>query len=168
MLLIEVFHHNSWATLKLLEFCRDLDPSLLDASAPGTYGPINETLAHLVGTEEILAGMVEGTAPGGQPPRYTSLDDLQERSRCLAERWTRLLEQEPHPERVVERDRHERRLVRVGTILAQVLYHAPHHRAQVCTVLRTVKIVPPALDAWTYGTWVVERTERLRRRSDPV
>lgn len=168
MLLIELFGHNSWATLRLLDFCRELDPSLLDATVPGTHGPINDILAHIVGTEEVLASMLEGTPPSGVQPRFTSLDDLQERSRWLAERWSRLLELDPHPERVVERDRQERRLVRVGTVLAQVLHHGPHHRAQVCTVLRTVKIVPPGLDAWTYDAWVAERTDRLRRRPDAV
>jgi uncharacterized damage-inducible protein DinB len=168
MLLIELFGHNSWATLRLLDFCRELDPGLLDASAPGVYRPINETLAHLVGSEEMLAGIVEGTPPGGPSPRFTSLDDLQQRSRWLAERWARLVERDPHPERVVERDRQQRRLVRVGTVLTQVLHHSPHHRAQVCTVLRTVKIVPPALDAWTYGAWLAERADRLPRRPDAV
>jgi uncharacterized damage-inducible protein DinB len=155
---IEPFRHNSWATLRLLEFCRDLDPTLLDAAAPGTYGPINETLAHLVGWEEALAGAVDGAAPGGPPPRFTSVDDLLERARWLSERWDRSLEPEPHPDRLVPFGAGGgSRLVRVGTVLAQVVHHGNHHRAQVCTVLSTINIEPPALDAWTYGTSLMER-----------
>ena len=53
-MMIEPFRHNSWATLRLLDFCREIDPGLLDATARGTYGSIGETLAHLVGMEEVL------------------------------------------------------------------------------------------------------------------
>jgi uncharacterized damage-inducible protein DinB len=167
--MIEPFRHNSWATLRLLEFCRDMDPALLDASAPGTFGPVGETLAHLVGWEEVLAGMIEGAAQHGAPPSFTSLDDLLERARWLAERWDRCLEREPHPERLVERDESgTRRLVRVGTVLAQVVHHGNHHRAQVCTSLSTVDIQPPALDGWAYGAWLSERGGGTRRRDDSL
>src|SRR5262249_41598006 len=99
--MIEPFRHNSLATNRLLEFCRDRGPAPLEASAPGTYGPVKETLAHYLGWEEVLAGAVEGTAPQAQPVRFTSVDDLLERGRSLAERWERLLEPEPHPARLL-------------------------------------------------------------------
>jgi uncharacterized damage-inducible protein DinB len=165
--MIEPFRHNSWATLRLLEFCRNLDPALLDATAPGTFGPIKETLAHLIGGDELLVAMAEGATQTGPPPRFTSLDDLLERARWLAERWERCLEPEPHPERLVERDEAGvRRLVRVGTVLAEAVYHGNHHRSQVCSALRTIDVAPPPLDGWTYGAWVAERTDRHRRRDD--
>src|SRR5215831_2923219 len=150
--MIEPFRHNSWATIRLLEFCRDLDPALLDTSVPGTFGPIKETLAHVVGWEEVLAAAIEGTAPHDPPARFVSLDDLMERARWLAERWERALEPEPHPDRLVEFGvGGSRRLVRVGTVLAQVVHHANHHRSQVCTALGSVDIETPALDAWAYS-----------------
>jgi uncharacterized damage-inducible protein DinB len=164
--MIEPFRHNSWATLRLLEFCRDLDPALLDASAPGTFGPVKDTLAHLVGWEEVLAGVVEGASSHGSPPPFSSLDDLAERARRLAERWERTFEREPHPERLVEAGSGDnRRMVRMGTVLAQVLHHGNHHRAQVCTVLSTVDIEAPALDGWAYGAWLADRS---RRRDDSL
>jgi uncharacterized damage-inducible protein DinB len=163
--MIEPFRHNSWATIRLLEFCRDLDPTLLDTSATGTYGPVNETLAHLVGWEEVLAAAVEGSGPQDAPPRFASVDDLLERARWLAERWERILDPEPHPERLVEFGvTGSRRLVGAGTVLAQVVHHGNHHRSQVCTALSTVDIEPPALDAWAYATWTAENAERRRLR----
>ena len=167
--MIEPFRHNSWATIRLLEYCRDVDPAVLDASAPGTFGPVRDTLAHLVGWEEVLVGAVEGIPPSGQPPHFTSLDDLLERAHRLAERWLRTLEQEPHPERLVEFGTGgSRRLVRAGTVLAQAVHHGNHHRSQVCTVLSTVDIQPPALDGWAYGTWLAETADRRRRREDAL
>lgn len=162
--MIEPFRHNSWATNRLLEFCRNANADLLDASAPGTYGSIKETLAHYVGWEEVLASAVEGGAPPGPPPGFTSLDDLIERGRWLSERWERSLEPEPHPDRLVELGGGGAlQLVRVGTVLAQVVYHGNHHRSQVCTALSTVDVQPPVLDAWAYGTWTAQHAERRRR-----
>jgi uncharacterized damage-inducible protein DinB len=164
--MIEPFRHNSWATLRLLDFCRAIDPALLGASAPGTYGSVGDTLAHLVGWEEVLAGTVEGASGQGQPPPFSTLDDLVERARRLAERWERSFEPEPHPERLVDIEiAGERRLVRVGTVLAQVVHHGNHHRSQVCTVLSTVDIEPPQIDGWAYGAWLADRP---RRRDDSL
>ena len=164
--MVETFRHNSWATIRLLEFCRDVDPAVLDTAATGTYGPINETLAHLVGSEEVLAAAIEGTGPQDPPPHFASIDDLLERARWLAERWERLLDPEPHPERLIEFTVNgERRLVRAGTVLAQVIHDGNDHRSQVCAALGTVDIAPPALDAWAYSTWAADNAERRRSRS---
>jgi uncharacterized damage-inducible protein DinB len=146
---IDAFRHNSWATVRLIELCRGLEPSLLAASAPGTYGPIGETLAHVVGWEEVLAAAVDGSAQRVPPPAFTSLDDLADRAGWLAERWeSALAPGEPHAERLVQ---FGDRLVRVGTVLAQVVHHGNHHRAHVCTVLSTIDVTPPALDAWAWA-----------------
>lgn len=163
--MIEPFRHNSWATIRLLEFCRDMDPALLDTSATGTYGPIKETLAHMVGWEEVLAAAIEGTGPQDTPPHFASVDDLLERSRWLAEGWDRRLDPEPHAERLVEFGvSGARRWVRAGTVLSQVVHHGNHHRAEVCTALSTIGIQPPALDAWAFGAWSAENSERRRAR----
>jgi len=164
--MIEPFRHNAWATIRLLEFCRDLDPALLDTSAPGTFGPVKETLAHLVGWEEVLVGAMEGTAPGDPPARFVSVDDLLERARWLADRWERVLESEPHPERLVEFGvSGDRRLVRAGNVLAQVVYHGNHHRSEVCTAFGQIDIAPPTLDAWAYGARLAGGDRRRRDTS---
>jgi uncharacterized damage-inducible protein DinB len=164
---LELFRHNTWATIRLLEFCRELDPSLLDASAPGTYGQVKETLAHIVGWDEALAGAAERAAPHEAPLRFTSVDDLLERARRLPERWSRCLEAEPHPERLVEFGiGGDRRLVRAATVLTQAIHHGNHHRAQVCMVLSTVDVQPPALDAWAFSAWRGDQAERRRPRQD--
>src|SRR5687768_545812 len=43
--------HNAWATAQVLAFCRGLDGPTLDATVPGTYGTIIETLRHLIDAE---------------------------------------------------------------------------------------------------------------------
>lgn len=166
--MIDSFRHNSWATLRLLAFCRDLDPALLETPTAGTYVTIREELAALVSGEEALAGMVEGT--GGQhvpPARPTSIDDLVDRAEWLAERWERCLEHGAHPERLVEHDLGgEQRLVRVGSVLTQAIHQANRHRAQVLLALSAVDIEPPVLDGSAYGAWMAERDGRLRGSVD--
>ena len=162
--MIEVFRHNSWATLRLIDFCRTLDPTVLDASAPGTYGPVKDTLAHVGGSDEMRVGMVEGGTQQGPPPAFASLDDLMERGRWAADRWERCLQPEPHRERLVERDvGGSRQLVRVATVLAQAVHHGNHHRSEVCAALSAMGIAPPLIDGWAYGDWLAEWAERRRR-----
>jgi uncharacterized damage-inducible protein DinB len=156
--MIEPYRHSSWATLRLLEFCRELDPALLNASARGTFGTIKDTLGHLVGSEEAYLATASG-APAHRSSGFTSVDDLNERTRRLAEQWERFLEPEPHAERLVER---RGQLLRLGTVLAQVIHHAGEHRTQICTILGTIDIEPPDLSGWAYGEWVMDQRESAR------
>jgi uncharacterized damage-inducible protein DinB len=50
--LLELFRHKTWATLRLIEYCQGLTDEHLDATIPGTFGTIRETLRHLVGADE--------------------------------------------------------------------------------------------------------------------
>src|SRR5690242_18991719 len=45
--------HHVWANDQLLAFCLELDGPTLDATVPGTYGTILETLRHLFDAEML-------------------------------------------------------------------------------------------------------------------
>ena len=47
-LLVTFYEHNTWANLRLLDFCAGLSDEHLDASAPGTLGRVRDTLVHIV------------------------------------------------------------------------------------------------------------------------
>jgi uncharacterized damage-inducible protein DinB len=86
--LLELFRHKTWATLRLIEHCQGLDNEHLDATIPGTYGTIRDTLRHLVNAEEgyfaILTGeRLSEPLPHGPIP----LGELAERIRRLGPRW---------------------------------------------------------------------------------
>ncbi len=58
-ILTELFHHNLWANLNLIDLCATLPENVLETNVPGTFGTVRETLGHLAGTEEgYLAGLV--------------------------------------------------------------------------------------------------------------
>ena len=55
-----LYRHKTWATLRLIEHCQGLDDADLDATTPGTYGSIRDTLHHLVRTEESYFARLTG------------------------------------------------------------------------------------------------------------
>jgi uncharacterized damage-inducible protein DinB len=85
--LLELYRHKTWATLRLIEHCQSLDDAQLDATIPGTYGTIRDTLRHLVGAEERYFWEVTGNRlaepfPDGPVP----LAELAGRIRRFVER----------------------------------------------------------------------------------
>ena len=78
-LLDDAFAHHMWATLQVMDVCADLGPDQLEATAPGTYGTILDTLRHIVAADSgylfamtggkvqpILVGRL-GRVDGGRP-----------------------------------------------------------------------------------------------------
>lgn len=59
-LLRDAFAHHVWATLRLLDACRDLGPAQLETTTPGTYGSIIDTLRHLVAAGASYLEVVSG------------------------------------------------------------------------------------------------------------
>ena len=47
--------------------------------------------------------------------------------------------------------------IQADVILVQVINHSTEHRSQICTVLTSFGVEPPAIDLWAYGE-AVQRT----------
>ena len=81
-----VLRHNTWANVTLLEFCRDLEPALLEAHATGTYGTLYGTLQHVVGAEQWYVQLITGEVLGPGRIRRDErrpLDDLLATARAV-------------------------------------------------------------------------------------
>src|SRR6266513_2561401 len=69
--MLRQMRHDVWATEMLLERCRSLTTEQLQLTAPGTYGSIQKTFAHIVRANEgylntyglIPQPFIELTAP---------------------------------------------------------------------------------------------------------
>ncbi len=87
-----MFRHHFWATLALIDHCSKLSQEQLHEAAPGTYGPISQTLAHLVNADRLYLGLIEGRT--SQPPKeeFPSLAKLRLAFAENIERWHKLLE----------------------------------------------------------------------------
>jgi uncharacterized damage-inducible protein DinB len=61
--LLELVRHKTWATRKFIELCQSLDTALVDATSPGTYGTIRQTLVHLVNADRNYFRRISGEEP---------------------------------------------------------------------------------------------------------
>jgi len=157
----ELFAQHEWANLRLIEACRRLSDDQLDATADGVYGSIRQTLVHLVAAEPSYVTRIGGTYDGptfarGTAPGFDLLEAMVRASaRGLAER-ARAVDSAPFTFRSPEDEE-----IDASVVIAQALNHGADHRSQLCTILTTLGIEPPALDTWAWA----EATGRAARAS---
>ena len=158
-LLDDAFTHHVWATERLIDACAELTPDQLQAPAPGTYGSIMATLAHLVSSDGwYLSFFRKQPAPIDEESNVT-LTDLRASITANGAVWRDILASDPDPEAdLVERGNGWEFHQPAGLRLAQAIHHGTDHRSQICTALTSHGIVPPEIDLWTYG----EATGRTR------
>jgi uncharacterized damage-inducible protein DinB len=149
------FEHNSWATLRLMDACRNLTEEQLRATVPGGYGMILPTLWHLVNSEGRYQFHLTQSGPDWP---WTVQDELtlEQIESCATEmqqRWRRYFETSPAEDRRLIR----RTLagpvyeVEAGVIHAQIANHGNVHREQVCAILTSLGIEPPDISGWAFG-----------------
>lgn len=150
----EMFKHNLWANLRLLETCGKLSDDQLDASAPGTYGRIRDTLVHLVGAEQNYVALL--TREYHERPlrfgdAFPGIADLQERARWSGERLIALAGR-VDPDEILRGTRQgQPYAISVAIPMIQAINHATEHRAHVITILSQLGVSWPDLDSWAYG-----------------
>jgi uncharacterized damage-inducible protein DinB len=154
--LVELFRHKTWATLLLIEACQGLDEDVLDATTPGTYGTIRDTLHHLVGADESYLATVTGDRSAHPLPRErVSLETLADLTRRLGPRWEAVArDPEIASREVTTRDGWR---TPAAIPMAQAIHHAEGHRGHVLSVLGAHGIKTPGLDisqdldVWHHG-----------------
>jgi uncharacterized damage-inducible protein DinB len=163
-ILADALDHHTWATLRLIDACRALEPEQLDSPVPGTYGSILDTLRHTVGAEGGYLFALTGGAVDEVDEESMDLEALAETMATLGAEWPAVLAAASDPDATVARMRPDgtRSLAPLGIRLAQVLHHGSDHRSQVCTALTLLGITPPLIDCWdfaeTQGRLSVETT----------
>jgi len=156
--LLEAFRHHAWATKELLSFSRDLSEEQLTAPGAGTFGGIRRTFNHL-----ILSDGGYLRAPFDAQPTWArdnvETDDFDELLRRVDEAgalWERHLSQPLDADRVLIVDGGAME-VRQGVILTQALHHGNAHREQISSMLTSLGLEPPDLQAWGWA----EATSRI-------
>ena len=156
--IVHLYHHNNWANAKLIEVLAQQPEAVLEATAPGSYGKIGETLVHLVAAQERYVSRLTATERPeavkesggwqGFEPLRTSLEWSGYELTKLAEKT---------PDTAYRDTEHQGRPVKLmyATVLAQAINHATEHRVNITTILAAEGIEHPELDAWAYGeeTW---------------
>jgi uncharacterized damage-inducible protein DinB len=164
----DLFRHNAWATAQVITTCQGLDEATLQATVPGTFGTVIETLQHLIDSEASYLYRVSGAWPDHpwRGDRAVGLDVLAQRAAVLGATWEQYLAGEIDTERLGE-GRGDDGLVfaiRGGIFLTQALHHANEHRAHICTILGALGHEAPDVSAWGYAqatgrSWVTGNFE---------
>ncbi len=151
--LADAFGHHVWATLHLIDACSGLRAEELTAAVPGAYGPILDTLRHLVRADAGYLSVLTGGRVPVIDDAGMDLAALRSAMEADGAAWASLLEGDLDPDRVIVR-RHEdgsETRAPLGIRLAQALHHGSDHRSQVCTALTLLGIEPPEIDAWAFA-----------------
>lgn len=165
-LIEDLYRQNEWANLRLIEVCRALSDEQLDATAPGAFGSIRETLTHLVGAEARNVRLLGGTPERSVASRGAAWPGFDELEAVVRSSAAGLIERARAVggTRVVVEDSGERVAIEANVILIQALNHGTDHRSQVCTILGVLGVLdgPGALpgtgdggqtivDAWSWS-----------------
>jgi uncharacterized damage-inducible protein DinB len=152
-LLRDAFAHHVWATLRLIDACLALSPDQLGTAAPGTYGSILETARHLVGADSSYLFVTSGERTPLIDEDHMGLSELRAAMERNGAAWSRLLGEDLDPDAVLVRRRDDGSETHapVSIRLAQALHHGTDHRSQICTILTTLGLEPPAIDVWDFG-----------------
>jgi len=150
----DLFRHNTWANLKLLDACQNLGDEQLDANVPGTFGSIRDTLLHIVGAEVSYVHRVNGRLPGEppEPGTFPSIDALKHDAEWCGDELLQLA-LNATPTDIVEQTRRGTNVkYPLMCLMTQVINHATEHRAQIATILTQQGIEPPDMSGWMYMT----------------
>lgn len=158
-LLTDALGHHTWATLRVMDACEGLSPEQLATNAPGTFGPIIDTLRHLVGADSWYLHRLSGErhAPIEEADEAAmSLPELRATMERQAAAWPEVLAANPDPDEFIEVRRDDGTGFRAtkGVRLAQVFHHGTDHRSQICTALTSLGIEPPEIGVWEYADTV--------------
>jgi len=152
--LIEFIRYNNWANAQILAFCQTLTPEQLSAGAPGTYGSIHATLAHIIKAETSYIRRITGTRP--LPPfKWEDKPGLAEIAAFAPQVAQALLEtvQRTPPLQIVheEEDGHTFEYQARGLFI-QIVNHGIEHRTNVTTILSGLGLPEMELDGWGFLT----------------
>src|SRR5262245_10779847 len=132
-----LFAHNTWANLKLLDFCEQLNDTQLDATAVGCFGSIRATLAHIVGAEVSYVERVNGKRPPhalarDQFPPFAVLKDV---VRWASDELLLLALSARNNTIVQEREGGLVCEYPLASLMVQEITHATEHRTQIAAII---------------------------------
>jgi uncharacterized damage-inducible protein DinB len=151
----DFFRFNLWANLSLLDFCLGLSEAQLDATVPGTYGSVRDTLLHLCAGEEGYAHHFTGVYPTipslNELTTTPGLDELRRRAERSGNELITIAGQ-ADLDQVFHLDDETYECPAV-IVLIQALDHGVDHRSQIGTVISQQGLEAPHLDAWCYNDY---------------
>jgi len=161
--LADFFKYNRWANLTLLDLCAELSDEQLDATTPGTYGSIRDTLWHILSCEEGYVRHFTGTTP--LPPlkemaEFPGFAELRRRAERSGSELITIAEQRDLSETFwLDGGAYESPAI---IVLIQAINHGVDHRSQIATILSLQGIEPPDLAGWGYNEAMLAERDKKR------
>lgn len=158
-----ILEHHIWANDTLYGFCESLTAEQLALTAPGTYGPVHDTLVHLADAEVIYLSRIPESGIvlefEGDTDSLPSVAMLRASLRRTGDAWRGVIARWPDDLEFTytRRDGTEEHKT-VSFSVVQMLDHGAEHRNHIRTILSTHGIEPPEIDGWI---WDEERTPTL-------
>ncbi|MEO5950972.1 MAG: DinB family protein [Chloroflexia bacterium] len=152
--LAELFKHNLWANLQLIDACEKLTDEQLDIKVTGTYGSIRETLLHYLGAEKRYADRLFGRprSPRIEDGGFQGFDYLRRVARTNGQELIDITENNSVPEvyRGLGPDGQTEEMTG-GMLIIQAINHSTEHRAHINSIFSILGLEPTGLDGWAYG-----------------
>lgn len=152
--LVELFKHNRWANLRLLDACASLSDEQLEASVSGTFGSVRNTLVHLLAAEGRYVMLLTGEQqerPLRESDEFPGFEALRTSARHSGDALIKVASADPF-EKILRGTRGDRPYAIPAPVpLIQAINHATEHREQVKAILSQQGIEPPDVSAWSYN-----------------
>jgi uncharacterized damage-inducible protein DinB len=159
--LIEIFKHNLWANLRILDACEKVTDEQLETKVLGTYDTIKSTLKHLFGAEERYLFRLTGDIPEPQLREiegFPGFDVLRDHARRSGEGFIRLVSGAEPTEDIIITNDQGTEAIAPALLLVQAINHATEHRTHILTILgqHGIELLEDEyVDGWAYG-WSVD------------
>jgi uncharacterized damage-inducible protein DinB len=149
-----MFDYHFWATETLIDHLGGLPADRLDASVPGTYGSMIDTLTHMIDADSrYLLRLRDPNPPLADDRVGVPLKQLRSEMPAHREKWDRALSQleagSLHAE-IRNREDYPDTDPAESMLLLQALHHGNDHRTQICSTLGALELDVPEMDVWEY------------------
>ncbi|MEO8456760.1 MAG: DinB family protein [Chloroflexota bacterium] len=134
---VEMFRHNLWANLRLLDNCAQLSDDDLDATVSGTYGSVRNTLVHMSHAEANYLSEFTKT-PHNQPTAadpFPGFEKLREYIRTSGQALVDIAKSNPDERVLTGTYRDQPYEMPASILLVQAINHATEHRAHILSIL---------------------------------
>ncbi len=150
--LTTLFAHNTWANLKLLDFCEHLSDEQLDATAIGCFGSIRDTLRHIVGAEVSYVNRVNDKLPAKplSPDQFPGFAVLKDAVRWAGDELLQLALSARKDTSVRQRPPRQLFEYKLASLMVQAVGHSTEHRTQISAIITQLGMEPPDMSGWTY------------------
>jgi uncharacterized damage-inducible protein DinB len=149
-----MFEHHLWATEVLIDHLDRLPAEQLDASVPGTYGSMIDTLTHMIDADSRYLLRLRDPSPPLAVDRVgVPLAQLRSDMSGHRGRWDEALDDleagRLHAA-ILGRDDYPDTDPAESMLLIQAIHHGNDHRTQICSTLGALELPLPEIDGWDF------------------